>query len=84
MTPKETAKELVQKYLYKCIEYAYAESKYKYLAKQCALICVENEYSEKSKLLETLGCYITTEEFQYEFAKIEDDYNEVKQEINNL
>jgi len=41
MTPKEKAKELVEKYLKKIIELAYAETKTKELAKESALICVE-------------------------------------------
>jgi hypothetical protein len=41
LTPKQKAKELVQNYLYKVIEFAYAETDYKELAKQCALIAVD-------------------------------------------
>ena len=41
MTAKQEAIELVQKYLKKIIELAYAETKTKELAKQCALICVD-------------------------------------------
>jgi len=41
MTPKEKAKELVEKYLKSIIELAYAETKTKELAKQSALICVD-------------------------------------------
>ena len=41
MTAKEKAKELVERYLKKIIELAYAETKSKELAKQCALICVD-------------------------------------------
>ena len=46
MTPKEKAKELVEKYLKKIIELAYAETKTKELAKEYALICVEQMIEE--------------------------------------
>ena len=46
MTPQKKAKELVQKYLCKIIEFAYAETHYKELAKQCALIAAENIRTE--------------------------------------
>ena len=78
MTPKETAKELVQKYLYKCIEYAYAKSKYKYLAKQCALICVD----EKIETLQHI-CYLKKGMSKEELEHLA-ELLEVKQEINNL
>ena len=41
MKAKDKAKELVEKHLKKIIELAYAETKTKELAKQCALICVD-------------------------------------------
>ena len=46
MTPKEKAEELVEKYLKKIIELAYAETKTKELAKESALICVEQMIEE--------------------------------------
>lgn len=46
MTPQKKAKELVQKYLCKIIEFAYAETHYKELAKQCALIAVDEIIEE--------------------------------------
>lgn len=52
MTPKEKAKELVQNYLYKVIEFAYAETDYKQLAKQCALIAVD-EILKANPIIET-------------------------------
>jgi hypothetical protein len=41
MTPKEKAKQLVENYLKKVIELAYAETKTKELAKESALLCVD-------------------------------------------
>jgi len=54
MNHKEKAKELVEKYLKKIIELAYAETKTKELAKQSALICVDEilkTYNENDGLL---------------------------------
>ena len=65
---KEKAKELVEKYLKKIIELAYAETKTKELAKQCALICVDEVLS--------VGFLDTNYLYQY--------WEEVKQEINKL
>jgi hypothetical protein len=75
MEAKDKAKELVEKYLKKIIELAYAETKTKELAKKCALICVEElikfaydlEWKKKEEAL-----------VKIKFLK------EVKQEINNL
>ncbi len=52
MTPKEKAKQLVEKYLKKIIELAYAETKTKELAKESALICVD-EIQEHAQMIET-------------------------------
>ena len=52
MTPKEKANQLVEKYLKKIIELAYAETKTKELAKESALICV-NEIQEHAQMIET-------------------------------
>lgn len=41
MTAKEKAKELVETYLKNIIDLAYAETKTKELAKESALICVD-------------------------------------------
>ena len=46
MEAKNKAKELVQNYLYKIIEFAYVETNYKALAKQCALIAVDEILKE--------------------------------------
>ena len=68
MTAKDKAKELVEKYLKKIIELAYAETKTKELAKQCALICVD----------EMLKAVITIADRRFDF------YTEVKKEIENI
>jgi hypothetical protein len=52
MTPKEKSKQLVEKYLKKIIELAYAETKTKELAKESALICVD-EIQEHAQMIET-------------------------------
>ena len=75
MTEKDKAKELVERYLKKIIELAYAETKSKELAKQCALICVDEmlefayniEWEKKEDAL-----------YKMKFLK------EVKQEIEKL
>ena len=72
MTAKDKAKELVEKHLKKIIELAYAETKTKELAKQCALICVE----------EILRNEVNTTMHPNDI--IMDYWQEVKQGINKL
>mgnify|MGYP003660014810 CR=1 FL=1 len=71
MTAKEEAIELVEKYLKKIIELAYAETKTKELAKQCALICVD----EKGKSIIWSSDFNGDKRIRLE---------EVKKEINKL
>jgi len=81
MKPKEKAKELVEKYLKKIIELAYAErrsaivsTKTRELANQSALICVD-------EVLENISEEVST----YNHFMMNTDYwKEVKQEINKL
>ena len=82
MVAKEKAKELVEKYLKKTIELAYAETrrsaivstKTKELAKQSALICAD-------EVLENISEEVST----YNHFMMNTDYwQEVKQEINNI
>ena len=68
MKAKDKAKELVEKHLKKIIELAYAETKTKELAKQCALICVD----------EILKAVTTIADKRFDF------YTEVKQEIEKI
>ena len=75
MTPKTKAKELVEKYLKKIIELAYAETKTKELAKQCALICVGEMLN--------LSYDIEWEKKEDAVSKLK-FLKEVKQEINKL
>ena len=80
MVAKEKAKELVEKYLKKIIELAYAETrrsaivstKTKELAKQSALICVD----EVLESLWNTGHSFSNDEINY--------WQEVKQEINKI
>ena len=71
MEAKEKARELVERYLKKIIELAYAETKSKELAKQCALICVD----------EMIKNIIWSSDFNGSKRK---ELEEVKQEINKL
>jgi len=81
MVAKEKAKELVEKYLKKTIELAYEErrsaivsTKTRELAKQSALICVD-------EVLENISEEVST----YNHFMMNTDYwQEVKQEINNI
>ncbi len=76
MEAKDKAKELVQCYLYKVIEFAYAETDYKELAKQCALIAVD-------EILNNFGLQTTGQTFYTEYRAVE-YWKEVKQEIEKL
>ena len=69
MTPKEKAKELVEKYLFNNI---YLPSLTKELAKQSALICVD----EVLESLWNTGHSFSNDEIKY--------WQEVKQEINKI
>ena len=69
MTPKEKAKELVEKYLFNNI---YLPSLTKELAKQSALICVD----EVLESLWNTGHSFSNDEINY--------WQEVKQEINKI
>jgi hypothetical protein len=79
LTPKEKAKKLVQKYLYKVIELSYAETKSKELAKQCALICV-NELIDKTQSIE----WLKENNLRFDFEYTQEYHLEVKQEIEKL
>ncbi len=81
MVAKEKAKELVEKYLKKIIELAYAETrrsaivstKTKELAKQSALICVD-------VILNDVGA----KDWELDTGTNTNYWQEVKQEINKL
>ena len=82
MVAKEKAKELMEKYLKKIIELAYAErrsaivsTKTKELAKQSALICVDEVLENISP--KRISAYNP-------FMMNTDYWQEVKQEINKL
>ena len=74
MVAKEKAKELVEKYLKKIIELAYAETKTKELAKQSALICVDEVLENISEEVSTYNPFMMNTDY----------WQEVKQEINKL
>ena len=78
MKPKEKAKQLVENYLKKIIELAYAETKTKELARESALICVD-EIELYRKQIE--GEY---DEDLYHAYGVEEYWQEVKQEISLL
>jgi len=72
-TPKEKAKKLVETYLKKVIELAYAETNTKELAKESALICV-------NELLDTVP-YINNTQTEIRKRMY---YMDVREEIRNL
>ena len=72
MKAKEEAKELVDKYKYRIVRGVEIEQMSISLAKQCALICVD----EIIKSLRHLKHSFTFDEIKY--------YEKVKQEINKL
>ena len=72
MKPKEEAKELVDKYKYRIIKGVKIEKMSISLAKQCALICVD----EIMKSLRHLKHSSTFDEIKY--------YEKVEREINKL
>jgi len=79
MTPKEKAKELVEKY-----EKLMSSDWYK---KQCALIAVKNEYHSLRELLFNLrSCGVIESEKVYlvRLQNLIDEEKEVKQEIEKL
>ena len=76
-TPKEDAKELVDKYI-KIISDINPLNDYGKAAKQCALICVGEKQETIDKMFN--GYYTMPEEWQKEYDELE----EVKQEINKL
>ena len=53
MTPKEKAKQLVENYLKKIIELAYAETKSKELAKESALLCVDEIINDNPNIYDS-------------------------------
>jgi hypothetical protein len=72
MTPKQKAKELVDKFL----QYTPVEFEYEY-AKQSALIAVD-------EILKSLSQVKWIDEESIDFTSFFDYWQEVKQEINNL
>ncbi len=88
MKPKEKAKELFLRYDFwarpMMLDEADNQHRRKYYIQQLALICVEREYKAKEELLHSLERHLTFEQYSDVFKEIEDEYNEVKQEINNL
>ena len=86
MTPKEKAKELVEKYN----DYLQQEMQcivYVNQAKKCALIAVENEYKAlREQLFNFRSCGIIIGEKVYltRLQQLIDEGNEVKQELEKL
>jgi len=85
MTPKEKAKQLVEKYI-DLQDENLKECDYRF-SKQCALIAIENEYySLKEQLFNLRSCGIIESENVYLFRLQEliNKENEVKKEIEKL
>lgn len=89
MTPKENAKELTNKMFFTIVDVKNEETLRNYWdeAKNCALICIKNEYNQKRELLFNLkSCGIEFSEKFY-LMRIQNLINEekqVKEEINKL
>ena len=87
MTPKEKANELVEKFIkhakyWDCYNDRPLEDDH---SKECALICVSNEYREKREflyLLKSNGYDIP--QYSKWLAKLINEEQEVKKEINKL
>ena len=71
MKSKEEAKELVDKYKYRIVRGVEIEQMSISLAKQCALICVDEIIKSGFK-------------YKYSLHRLDDYYEKVKQEINKL
>ena len=85
MTPEEKAKELVERF-YKPIDWdtrAMYDVKMK-VAKQCALICVDNEYRARLEEVEKVSDYIPCEIYSQQVIFIQKEWVKVKQEIQKL
>ncbi len=90
---KKQAKELVEKFK-KYSEHDWLTAGYKDYksvedvilsqAKQCALICVEREWNAKHEVLSGIGVYLSEDVLTQEITMIDKEFEEVKQEINNL
>ena len=86
MTPKEKAKELVDKFRSEIISFL-SDNMKDDNAKQCAIIAVENEYhSLREMLIHFQGSKVINDgNFYLKFLqKLIDEEQEVKQEIHNL
>ena len=84
---KEKAKELVDRFYFEpnFSRYHSKDSEHqKIAAKKCALICVENEMKAKLKLLISVSTKFTELELGKLTMKIQNDYLELKQEIEKL
>lgn len=83
MTPKEKAKELVEKFQYRQRGLVVTLDD----AKQCALIAVENEYhSLREQLFNLRACGVIANEKTYlgRIDILNEEEQQVKTEINNL
>ena len=83
MTPKEKANELVLDFysidgdsVYDGITWG--------MAKQCALICVDNEYRARLEEVEKVSDYIPCEIYSQQVIFIQKEWVKVKQEIQKL
>jgi len=77
MTPEEKAKELVEMFWDKT-------RNPNSIAKQCALICVDNEYRARLEEVEKVSDYIPCEIYSQQVIFIQKEWVKVKQEIQKL
>jgi len=85
MNPNKKAEELIEKFYYAKDQDGY-HSMNKYRAKQCALICVENEYHEKREMLFNLrscGVIENTNTYLVRLQELIDEEQQVKELIIN-
>jgi hypothetical protein len=79
MTAKEKAKELVSKFLR--IDGADdCGNSYPYVAKQCALICVDDKIASVIRIIHPMN----TNRMNRSVDRIVDELKEIKEEINKL
>ena len=91
MNQKEKAKELVDKFVpfsyyhtNEFGEYGDADKESVENAKQCALICIDEEYKARLNEVEKVSEYIPCEVYSQQVIFIKKHYQEVKKEIEKL
>ena len=87
MTPKEKAKELVKQHFFAIngdYEHIKTNGEDWMKAVRGALICAENEWNAQHKILSHLQKHLSVSVLIQAITKIDEEFEEVKQEINKL